>query len=43
MPKYLSCNSGTEVPESIFFVDTETSRIYHKGSTTNFTEKFRIA
>ena len=42
MPKYLSCNSGTEVPESIFFVDTETSRIYHKGSTTNFTEKFRM-
>lgn len=42
MPKYLSCNSGTEVPENVFFVDTETTRIYHKGSTTNFLEKFRM-
>ena len=42
MAKYLSANAGTEVPESLFFVDTETTRSYPKSGGTNFHEKFRL-
>ena len=42
MSKYLSCNSGTEVPESLFFVDTETSRSYSSTTPNNFLESFRM-
>lgn len=42
MARYLSANAGTEVPESIFFVDTETTRSYSQGDAKSFLEKFRL-
>ena len=42
MPRYISSNAGTEVPESLFFVDTETTRSYSLRTPSNFLEKFRM-
>ena len=42
MPRYISSNAGTEVPESLFFVDTETTRSYSLRTPTNFLEKFKM-
>lgn len=40
MSRYLSANSGTEVPESLFFVDTETTRHHDRRRAGVFLEKF---
>lgn len=40
MGRYLSVNQGTEVPESVFFVDTESTRHYTSSDRKQFLEKF---
>jgi hypothetical protein len=42
MRRYLKGNSGTEVPESVFFVDTETKRKSIGGNSKSWLEIFRM-
>jgi len=42
MRRYIKCNSGTEVPESVFFVDTETKRKPIGGNSKSWLEIFRM-
>ena len=40
MGRYLSVNQGTEVPESVFFIDTESTRHFTSNDRKHFLEKF---
>lgn len=42
MRRYMKCNSGTEVPESVFFVDTETKRKPIGKQSKSWLEVFRM-